>query len=149
MTAQKATPKRYSLFVLAIALLLLAGAAMYLGSHDFTIRTVGLVACAVSIYLVRISNVHTRPIAITAPDQRAGTEGGKGPGRRLWMVSVVLLLMAGASYSSLYQDARHGGHEVLPVYVFAGVALACALVWSYLITKLLSGVLSGAGNQDP
>lgn len=145
MTTQEATRKRYSLFVLAIVLLLLGGAALFLGAHNFAIRTVGVVGCIVSVYLVRISNVHTRSTATPVPDQRTGTEAKKGPGRLMWMAGVVLLLLAVASFFYLYQDALHGYQEALPVYVFAGVGLACALVWSYLISKLLSG----GGKQGP
>ena len=55
----------------------------------------------------------------------------------MWTVGVALLLLAGASFFYLYQDALHGYQEALPVYVFAGVGLACALVWSYLVSKVL------------
>ncbi len=132
MTAQEVTRKRHGLFVLAIVLLLLGGATFALGSHNFALRTVGLACVGGSVYLVRASQVHE-------VDQRMRTETGKGPGRRMWMVGVVLLLMWGASYFFLYQDAQHGGHDVLPVYVFAGVGLACAVVWSYLLAKLVLG----------
>ena len=139
MTAQEATRKKYSLFVLAILVLLSGGAALFLGGHNFAIRAVGVVGCIVSAYLIRISNVHTRPTATVVTDQRAGTEAENGPGRLMWIIGVVLLLLAGASFFYLYQDAVHGYQEALPVYVFAGVGLACTLVWSYLISKLLSG----------
>jgi len=139
MRDQEATRKRYGLFALAIVLLLLGGAALFLGAHNLAIRAVGIVGCVISVYLVRISNVHTRPTAPVVPYQRTCTETKKGPGRLMWILGVVLLLLAGASFLYLYQDALHGYQEALPVYVFAGVGLACAIVWSYLISKLLSG----------
>lgn len=66
-TAQTATRKRYSLLVLAMLLLLLAGAALFLGSHNIAIRALGSLGCLVSVYLVRISKVYR-------PDQRTETE---------------------------------------------------------------------------
>ncbi|MFZ1974392.1 MAG: hypothetical protein WAU89_16225 [Candidatus Acidiferrales bacterium] len=41
------------------------------------------------------------------------------------------------SYLYLYHDAIHGYHEALPVYVFAGVGLACTIVWAYLVAKMV------------
>jgi hypothetical protein len=55
----------------------------------------------------------------------------------MWIIGAALLLLTGVSFFYLYQDALHGYHEALPVYVFAGVGLACALVWSYLVSKML------------
>jgi hypothetical protein len=139
MTPQKATRKRYSLFVLAIIFLLLAGAALFLGTHDFVIRIVGVVGCIISVYLVRISNVHIRQTAIMFHDQRADIEPKKGLGHLVWTVGIALLVLTWGAFFYLYQDALHGYHEALPVYLFAGVGLACTIVWSYLISKLLSG----------
>ena len=130
-------PKKYSLFVLAILLLLLGGAALFLGARNFAIRAAGVVACIVSVYLVRISHVHAGPAVSTEADQGADIKGKKRPGRLIWMVGAAFLLLAGGSFLYLYQDAVHGYHEVLPIYIFAGVGLACALVWSYLFARLM------------
>ena len=143
--AQPVHQKRYGLFSLAILLLLLGGAALFLGSHNFPIRAVGVVGCIVSVYLVRISNVHGGSTATIAANQGADTKAKERPGRLIWMVGIALLLLTGVSFLYLYQDALHGYHEALPVYVFAGVGLVCALVWSYLFSKLRQG----ARKQDP
>jgi putative flippase GtrA len=95
------------------------------------------VACLVSVYLVRISHVHARSTANFAADQGADTKAKKVPGRLTWLLGIALLLLTGISYLYLYYDALHGYHEVVPVYLFAGVGLACALVWAYLFAKLL------------
>jgi hypothetical protein len=139
MTAQQTTRKRYSLFVLAILLLLLSGVALFLGAHNFAIRAVGLVGCIVSVYLIRMSKVHAGPTTAIAADQHADAKAKNRPGRPIWIVGVALLLLAGGSLLYLYQDALHGYHEALPVYLFAGVGLTCTVVWSYLISKILSG----------
>jgi len=52
------------------------------------------------------------------------------------MVSIALLPAAGMSYLHLHNDAIHGAQEIFPVYVFAGIGLACILAWSYLIAKI-------------
>jgi len=145
MRAEEGTKKRYSLFVLAIVLLLLGGAALFLGTHNFAIRTIGIVACIVSVYLVRISNVHSRPTAPVVPVAPPRTEANLGVGRVMWLVGIVLLLLTAASFFYLYRDALDGYQDALPVYVFAGVGLTCTLVWSYLISKLVRG----GGKQSP
>ena len=135
MMSQTAPQKRYGLFSLAILLLLLGGASFFIGSRTFVIRSLGALACIASVYLVRISNVRDRPFSVVGSSQVAGST--RRPGRLTWSIGVVSLLLAGASFLYLYNDALHGYHEALPVYVFAGTALACALVWSYLVSRLL------------
>ena len=132
MMSQTAPQKRYGLFSLAIFLLLLGGAFFFVGFGSFVIRTLGALACIASVYLVRISNVRDRPYSVIGSGQIAGLT--RRPGRLTWSIGVLSVLLAGASFLYLYNDARHGYHEVLPVYVFAGTALACALVWSYLVS---------------
>lgn len=138
MTVSQETPrKRYGLLILAILLLLSGGGALYAGSHNFAIRSLGLVAIVASAYLVRISRVHNRSGSSAASGQGIDSKAARRPGRLLWTVSVALLLLAGVSYLYLYNDALHGYHEVLPVYMFAGVGLACVLVWSYLVSRIV------------
>lgn len=132
MMPQDAAPKRYGLFVLAVLLLLAGGAALYVGSHNFALRILGLASIVASTYLVRASHVHGRSHLPAASDERSRPRAGSV----LWIVSIALLPVAGASYLYLYNDALHGSHEALPVYVFAGVGLACTLVWSYLISRI-------------
>jgi hypothetical protein len=60
ITSQKVTHKRYGLFVMAILLLLLGGVGIYVGSHNYPIRALGVVAVMASACLVRISHVHDR-----------------------------------------------------------------------------------------
>jgi hypothetical protein len=56
----------------------------------------------------------------------------------MWFVGAALLVLAGVSFWLLYLDALHDYHTVWPVYMFAGVMLADAGVWSYILTKLVS-----------
>lgn len=130
IVSEKTPRKSYSLFALAILLLMSGGVALFIGSGHLAIRSFGLVACIASVYLVRISNIHARP---ALPDSRA-TEL---PGRLIWIIGVASLVLLGASFLYLYSDALHGYHEILPVYVFAGAGIACAIVWSYLASRIV------------
>src|ERR1700737_4300178 len=132
MMPQKIPQKRYGLFVLAVLLLLLGGAALFVGSHNITIRFLGLAAVMASTYLVRISNVHTRSTLAVTSDQAT-----KRQGYLMWIVGFVLLLLAGGSYLLMYIDSLHGGHTAWPVYLFAGVGIVCAGVWGYIASKLV------------
>ena len=128
--------KRYSLFILAILSFLLGGVALYIGSHNFAIRSIGLLAILISTYLVRISRVHSRYGLSVEGGQEANYVAIRRPGRFLWGSSIALLLLAGVSFLYLYHDALHGYQEVLPVYIFAGVGVVCTLVWSYLLLRI-------------
>lgn len=125
--------KTYGLRIASFLLLLLGGAALYLGHHNPAIRSLAVIAIITSVYLVRGSR---RSDPFLEGVQRESRANGR-PGRWLWIVSLALLLLAAASLINLYSDALHGGHEVWPVDVFAGIALACAIVWSYLFMIIM------------
>jgi len=139
IASQNAAWKRYSLFVLAILLLLLGGVCLYFGSHNYPIRALGLVAIIASTYLVRISHVHDRSSSTDATGQGTDLNMAKGPGRPLWIVSLALIPSLGAAFFLLHIDFVNGGHQAWPADVFAGVVLACAIVWGYLAAKLFGG----------
>ena len=128
--------RSYGVFSLAILLLILGGAAIYLGSHDFSIRSLGLVACLASAHLIRTWRVRGRKSSALVIDRSMGPGAETGPARSVWIIGAALVPVAVLSYLYLYQDAQNGYHEVLPVYVFAGVAIICAGVWSYLASRL-------------
>jgi hypothetical protein len=140
MTAAQQDPRkvRRGLFAVAILLLLAAGAAFFMGGKDFTIRSLGLLALIVGVYLVRASKVNsTRSALVITSSQGTDSDAKKSGGRLMWIIGAALLPIAVASYFYVQQDALHGYHEVLPVYVFAGVAVLCTLVWSYLVARVL------------
>ncbi len=80
---------------------------------------------------------------MTPSEQWEDFGAARPPGRLLWVVSIALLVLAVAAFLYLYEDALHGYHDVLPVYVFAGVGVACAVVWSYLVAILVRESLRG------
>lgn len=119
--------KTYGLPIASVLLLLLGGASLSFGSRNPAIRPLAGVEILASMYLLRVSR-RSHPVA--ADEQKASK--AEGAPRWLWIVSIALLLLAGTSLLSMYIDALQGGRKVWPVDVFAGVALACAIVWSYL-----------------
>lgn len=138
-TPQNVPRRRYGLFILAILLLLLGGAAIYAGSHNYEIRALGIVAVMASVYVVRISRVRERSDLPITGDRPISSKTTKGPGRLLWIASLSLLLMLGVALYLLHIDALNGGHEAWPADLFAGVGLACAIVWGFLVVKILGG----------
>lgn len=136
--SQTAFQKRYGLYSLAILFLVLGCAGGIAGHRSFAIRSLGLAALMVSLYFGRISKVRASPALAIRTDLEADSKDEKGSGRLAWAIGIALVPAAGMSYLYLYHDAIHGYHEALPVYVFAGVGLACAVVWAYLVAKMVS-----------
>lgn len=122
--------KRYALRALAILLVLVAAASFVLGSHNFIIRSFGLLALLAGAQLARMSRAQSP--AFGRPD----LTGSSWPGRVVWLLGLGVLVLAGLSFWLLYVDALHGGHAIWPIYVFAGVALACVGIWGYIASKL-------------
>lgn len=140
MPSETATPppqERHLLFALAVLLLLAGGAALLVGPKNFGVWSLGLVACIVSAYLIRVSSVRSRSASAATGGEGADSKAKKGRGRLIWIIGAALLPAAGASFFYLYQDALHGYHDITPVYVLAGVAALCAVVWSYLVSRVL------------
>ena len=129
--------KRFGLFALAILLLLTGGAALFVGMTNFGIRSLGLVACIASVYLIRISNVRAQPsLAMTSGEAKDSKARRKGP-PLMWIIGAALVPVAGASLFYLYLASLNGSHDALPAYIFAGVAVICTVVWSYLVSTLV------------
>ena len=129
--------KRYGLFALAILLLLFGGVALFMGAHNHAIRALGSLACVASAYLVKLSNIHARSNGAISAGQEVSSRRSKHPPPLLWALGVISLAVLGIASLFLYKDALGGYHEVQAVYVFAGASVACALVWAFLISKLM------------
>lgn len=123
--------KRYALRALAVLLLLLSAAIFVLESHNFVIRSFGILVLLASVQIVRMSRAQNPSLG------HVDLTASGGPGSVMWFVGVALLVLAGVSYWLMYLDAFHGGHAVWPVYLFAGVVSVGAGVWSYIVTKLV------------
>lgn len=130
--------KRYGLLVLAVTLLAGGFAAIFMGAHNFVVRSIGSLACITSAYLVKKSNVRLQ-LHSSAPTVNDVSPGKlKSRFKVMLAVGVVLLVAVGFSFHYLCRDALNGYHDIMPVYVFASVGLACTFVWAYLIAKMLA-----------
>ncbi len=134
------TPKKnYALFSLAIILLLVAGVCLYLGTHNFQIRSLGIAAILASTSCVRISRMHNRSNLPDADGREQYLKKPSGPGRPLWIVSSALAPLLVAAFLLMSSDAvTDGGNATWPVDMFAGVAVVCTIVWSYLAAKIIA-----------
>ena len=123
--------KRYGVYALAIVALVFAGVMLVLGHASFAIRSVGLAGLLLSLYLVRLSNVH----APTAPGLYRPYQTNP-PGRLMKRFGVALIPVLGLSGFLLDEDARRGGNQGWPVYLFAAVVFICAGVWGAIAANL-------------
>lgn len=121
--------KKVVLLALATLVLLVAFAMLYLGDGNFAIRSLGLLLCVVSAYLVKSARG-----GIAAADGKK-ERGIARPGTVAWVVSALALVALGLSFFFLYRDALDGYHEVWPVYAFGAAIIVCAVVLPYMITK--------------
>jgi hypothetical protein len=124
--------KRYGLLVLAILIGLSGVAALSMAPKYSPIRSFAGVAFIVALYLIRVSNVHTRSTLATT-----SYPASNRPGRLMWFVGAALLVVWGISFLYLYKDALDGYHTVWPVYLFAAAASVCVCVWGYIASKLV------------
>jgi drug/metabolite transporter (DMT)-like permease len=136
MTSQKAYRRRNGSYALAIVLLVLAGVAMVVARHNFMIRSLASAAVVASVYLVQKSRrASLLPPSYVPIDQSDDSDEGKGLERIMRFVGVALLGLLVFCYYLMEIDAAHGGHEVWPVNLFAGVAITFAGVWGYLASR--------------
>ncbi|MGB8029402.1 MAG: hypothetical protein WCF30_07020 [Terracidiphilus sp.] len=131
--------RRTGLFIFAIFLLLLAPVAFFVGSHNYLIRSLSVLAMIASAYLVRASNFHSRPTPLVASEQMEDFNATNGPGLLAWVLGLGLILMLVLSFLLVQSDALHGGHTGWPADLFGAVALACAVTWGYIVSKFMSG----------
>lgn len=142
-TPQNAQRNQRGSRILSVILLVLGGVAILIGSHNFAIRAVGLALVLASVYLIQASKVRNRSGLPLAGGEVNNPNVTGGPGRLLWIASVSLVPVLVCAWYLLHLDAANGGQEVWPVYVFAGVALVCAVVWSLLGAKVFGRAGSG------
>lgn len=138
MTITRWPRRSRNLFALGVLLLSLGGIALVAGAHNFLIRSLGLLAIiASSASIVRAARARKAP---AKPSEGEFYEPGlrKGPGRLTCAIAVGLLPIFAGSYLWFEDDAMHGAHSTLPVYVFFGVVSVSAVVWGYVAAKLVA-----------
>jgi len=91
-----------------------------------------------SVGVVRLARAPGQTGLPAKGSQGPGFPMRDGPGRLLWVVSAALVPVALGALLLLYMDALKGYHQIWPVYAFASVGVACAVVWSCLAAKLFA-----------
>jgi len=136
MTKPNINPrKRYGIFALAVVLFL-SGVVLLVGVNNLLIRSFSGLMFVISVYLLKISNVHNRAGVIAVRgNEKYPEEMTKHPSPVMWAVGIGALVVAVGAFLFLYRDVLEGYQEIWPVYVFAGVGFVCALIWGYLIAK--------------
>lgn len=125
------------MFALAIVLLIAGGVALVIGSHDALIRGIGVALCLASTYLIRSSGEHREERARGPGVFEADKATSSRPGQLSWIIGIALVIVMGISYEFMFRDSQHGSHHLWPVCLFAIASIACALMWGYLMTKML------------
>src|SRR5579872_1198592 len=127
MTDSQGGPvNRYVLRFLAMALLLVGGAAAIFGRRNFQIRALGSIAVLASLRVAQASRRPVLPDGYSPIGDPASTNSSP---RALWIASIALIPFFVASLFLLHIDAINGARQIWPFYVFAAVALVCFLVW--------------------
>jgi hypothetical protein len=139
ITLQNAPRNQRGLRVVSVILLVLGGVFIFIGSHNFAVRAIGLGFVLACTYLIRISKDRSRAGLAAASGEVNKPNMTGVPGRLLWIVSVSLVPALVCAWYLLQLDAANGGKEAWPVDVFAGVGLVCAAVWSLLMVKVFGG----------
>lgn len=135
MSSNERPQKRYSLFVLALLLLALACIAFVFASNSLAIRSLGLGAIMISVWLIRASNV--RQGSNRQERQMMTATKIRRVGMLTWFAGVTSAFAMAAAYLFLRNDAINGYRQALPVYVFSGVGLVFTVIWAYIAAKFL------------
>jgi hypothetical protein len=132
---------RPAVIVLGLGLLALATLAMIERPSSVLAKVFAMAATLAAFGLARSRAPHP-----SKPPREREPGGGAGglprlrrlrANRALWIASATLAVGTATSYWLMVQDQASGGHSVWPLYVFAGFALAGAVVWSILGTSLM------------
>jgi hypothetical protein len=106
--SQKIPRKRSGPVVLAGILLLIGGVLIYIGSHNFPIRAVGIAFVMASTYLIQVSNARNRSAAPDASSEVNNRTSANAARRVLWVASVSLVLLC---YKKSRRQQGHRGRE--------------------------------------
>jgi len=129
--------KNYGLFALAIVLLIAGLVINVVYFRDFPLRSFGLLIFIGGVFLVRLSNVHDIKAGRFTASQTVNASGRKRPGFIAWALSFACAVAIALSYICMRNDALAGGHEAWPAYAFAASAVVAAVVWGYVVAKLV------------
>jgi len=127
MNAEKNRRHRI-LFATGTALALLGGAVAAIKYSNFTYWSFSFMVSMAGLWMMRAYGVHSPTRQSTNVEQR--------PGRLAWLLGVLSILAAGASFFFLWVDAQAGGHWTWPLDAIWISTLACAVTWGYIFAKM-------------
>jgi hypothetical protein len=116
--------------VLGIVLLVLGGVGLYVGRNYVAIQFLGYLAlgiCAVGLPARDSYNWRRASTAFGAP---------RRPGLWLWIISIVSVLPALASYLYMYSYDARGGQADWPLYLMVTMVGLCLMCWFVLMQRL-------------
>jgi hypothetical protein len=134
---QSKPKKSYGLFVLAIVLLISGLVINVVYFKDFPLRSLGLLSFVGGVFLIKASNIRSLKEGRFTVSQSVSPVEQKRPGAVAWVLSVACAVAIGLSYVYMRKDALAGGHEAWPAYAFAGSGVVAAVVWGYVVAKLV------------
>lgn len=129
--------KNYGLLALAIVLLISGLVINVVYFKDFPLRSFGLLMFVGGIFLVKASNVRSLQEGRFKVSQSENPVAHRRPGTVAWVLSVACAGAIALSYVCMRKDALAGGHEAWPAYAFAASAVIAAVVWGYVVAKLV------------
>lgn len=135
-TTQEAPKRSYSLFWLALVMLLSGVTVNLIYFTDFMLRSLGLLLLLVGVILIRASNVRGLMGVRVTSDAYASSRVSKRPRPFAWIVSGISVGGSIVFYICMLQSQRAGGYEVWPVYAFGLCAFVATLACGYLFAKL-------------
>ncbi|MGH8191881.1 MAG: hypothetical protein ACREP2_10590 [Rhodanobacteraceae bacterium] len=129
---------RRGLFVLGLLMLFAGGIVAAVGFNSYPYWWLGVLACVVGVWLMRISKSRNLIESRSAGGAGANsyTPLQQHPSRLAWILGAVSAGAVVASFVALYMDAVDGYRWMWPLYAFVACAIAATLVWSYLFAKM-------------
>lgn len=132
--------KFYGLRSLALILMIFGAALFLLRPHDFSFRSLAIVAVLVGAWVGRQANLSaSRAKGLVMPNSSFEGSFAKQLDRTspwVWILTGLSLAACVVCYYLMYLDQLNGGKEVWPVWAFFVAAIALTLSSSYAVMKI-------------
>jgi len=122
--------ERYSLYVLAIALLVIGIAAQAPVFRHSALSSMGILTILASVGLFRMSGVRPNTHAELADRAEPRVTW------RAWLVLAAAFVAVALSWYAMRVDAEHGGAQAWPAYAFFAAILVSGITGGYVVMRL-------------
>lgn len=128
--------KRYLLWTLSI--ISLGSGIFFLAFLGSTVnKAVGAIFILISALFFKASRLAQEKTNLeSSAVQLVGENGMQPPSIYWWILALLALAATLWAYNYLYLSAQHGYQSVVPVYVFAVVAVCATIIWATFAAKL-------------